>query len=157
MQKKDHATGELHVQQVTGSSLQAKRDKKYTYMTTFAAVLLSIGVIGAFVLGSNAIIEYGNEFLATEEVAEDVAAVEEEGFTFAFGTNPSDDTDFSSYTIPEPSPETTQAFYKALDTSPAFDGIASVEEIIPYDQIDKNGTISQSAMEEIIAIAEGNE
>lgn len=142
---------------VSGSAIEAKKSRKHLHFLTAGTALLLILIGTGFYLSSDAIITLGNEFLAANDVGDDVLAEEEEGYAFAFGTEPSDDRDFSTFSLPEPDQALEDRFYEALNTSPAFDEIDSVNELLEYDQVDKNGNISEQAMRDIIAIAEGTE
>ena len=143
-----------HLDPVTGSSLEKKKLRNFKIITSSAGFLVAAVLVATLVFGGDIIIDYGDEYRAPQDISDDLAVLEDEGFTFAFGTESNDPTNFSEFTIPEPPEALREQFVEAANTSPAFEHISSVEELIEYDQIDKNGTISEEAMREIISIAE---
>ncbi len=142
---------------VTGSSVEKKHLRNHAIVVSGITLIAIVAITTTLFLNKDTIIEYGNTYLAAFDTADEISELEENGYTFAFGTEPSDPRDFSDFSLPEADPELKAQFTEAVNTSPAFEEIDNVNEILEYDQLDKDGNISEDAMREIIAIAEETE
>ena len=108
------------------------------------------------VFTSSETIRTANLTEALFEEAEEVDEAIAEGFSFSLGSEVTDDRDFAQFAIQAPRGEIEQQFYDALNTSPAFDWVDDIYELLAYDDFDANGNIKEEAMLEIIAIASNN-
>lgn len=129
---------------------------KFGVALVLVGVVVSAAAVTVFYNREASFLQFGSDYKASEDAADEVLRKEEAGYSYAFGTEPSDDRDFSQYSLPKPDQTLEDKFYEALNTSPAFEHIDNVNEIIEYDQFDKDGNISEEAMREIISIAEGS-
>lgn len=148
-------------QAVSWSDISGRQNKRKRLVVTSLTTLVSVGLIVGVIFHFNnngAPVLFGVDFFANYE--ETVAIDEEiaEGYSFALGTEPSDPTDYSNFSItPVEDEQLRQEFLDAINTSPAFEEVDSVYEVIDYDQFDGNGNISEQAMREIIATARAAE
>ena len=128
-----------------------------TFLAVFIIVAAVLGGVYTFTQRDN-ILAYLEGGYAAD--ADELASIDENtlnGFSFAFGTEPSDPIDYSTYSLPEPDKALEAEYYRALQTSPAFEWLDNVNEILEYDDFDGDGNIKEEAMINIINIAKESE
>ena len=76
------------------------------------------------------------------------------GFSYAFGTPASEEIDEEAFTLGAIDPEIEQRFYDVLNTSPAYDWVTDVQDLLNYDDFDKDGNIKEVRVLEIIGVGE---
>ena len=137
-----------------------KKERVSNWQTYAAVAVIIIGVVTGFFLvtrRSDIIAFIGIEYQASEEETLAVNEQEVNGFSFAFGTEPSDPIDYTQYELPTANESLEAQYYEALQTSPAFEWIDNVNEILEYDDFDKDGNVKEEAMRDIIEIARETE
>jgi hypothetical protein len=143
---------------IYSNSMRIAMKEKRMHMITAVFMVVAFGAFGIFLASkSDQYITFGDDFFANEE--EEMALNEQidNGYTFAFGTEPSDPTDYSNFSITPADPELREEFINSINTSPAFDEVDGVYQIIDYDQFDKDGNISEQAMRDVINTAKAFE
>ena len=127
-----------------------------------AVAIIAFGLVG-FGLSSRTTIEDGlargdvkleEEFAASSDQVGEVDEMIENGFFFDPGPEPTDPTDYDTFTVPEAPQELEDEFIRVVNSSPAFEDIDSVYEIVEYSDFDKDGNIKEEVMRDIIEIGE---
>lgn len=133
------------------NSMRVSMKEKRNHIISASMLIIVVGVFGVFLATkSDSYITFGDDFFANNE---DELALNEQidnGYTFAFGTEPTDTTDYSTYSIVPANPQLREEFLDTINTSTAFEEIDSIYQIIDYDQFDKDGNISEQAMQDVI-------
>ncbi len=99
-------------------------------------------------------IVYGQEYEAS---AEEVGAVDEtieNGFLFDPGPPATDTTDYDTYELPETTETLNARLIEVMNTSPAFEGVDSIYELLEYDDFDNQGNVKESTIRSLIEIGE---
>jgi hypothetical protein len=143
---------------ISSNSMRIAMKEKRKHMISAAFMVVAFGAFGIFLASkSDQYITFGDDFFANNE--EELALNEQidSGYTFAFGTEPSDPIDYSTFSIAPADPELREEFINTINTSPAFDEVDGIYQIIDYDQFDKDGNISEQAMRDLISTAKAIE
>lgn len=136
--------------------------KENKWATTVAALsmvaIVSVGISAANP-SSNTLggIELKGEFAAAADEVGELDVVIEGGYSFALGAPATDTTNYDEYKLPDVPAELNARLIDAVNTSPAFEHIGHINELLQYDDFDNNGNIKIEVINSLLEIAESAE